>query len=96
MKIEGRKPPDSPEIRLRTQKVGQAVPISPAESTQNLKATDQVHLSEKAKEISRLKKIIEEMPEIRTEKVEALKKAIADGQYRIDPLALAGKILEEQ
>jgi negative regulator of flagellin synthesis FlgM len=96
MKIEGRKPPDSPEILLRTQKVGHTQPIAPAENSQNLKQADQVHLSEKAKELSRLKQLIEQMPEIRTEKVEALKQAIAEGRYQIDPLALAGKILEEQ
>ncbi len=35
------------------------------------------------------------MPEIRTDKVEALKKAIQEGSYQVDSLKIAGKILEE-
>lgn len=96
MKIEGRKPLDSSEVQLRTQKLGKTGQVSQAESPGQVKTSDQVNLSQEARELSELKRIIEQMPEIRTEKVEALKKAIAEGRYRIDTLAIAGKILEEQ
>lgn len=96
MKIEGRRPLDSPEIQLRTQKLGKTEQVAQTESPQNVQPTDQVNLSAQARELSELKKIIEQMPEVRTEKVEALKKAIAEGRYKIDALAIANKILEEQ
>ncbi len=57
--------------------------------------SDQVHLSGKAKELEELKQIIQQMPEIRTDKVEALKKAIQEGSYQVDSLKIAGKMLEE-
>ena len=57
--------------------------------------SDQVHLSGKAKELEELKQVIHQMPEIRTDKVEALKKAIQEGSYQVDSLKIAGKILEE-
>ncbi|MGC1402361.1 MAG: flagellar biosynthesis anti-sigma factor FlgM [Thermodesulfobacteriota bacterium] len=57
--------------------------------------SDRVHLSEKNKKFGYLIKIIQEMPEVRTAKVETLKKCIQEGTYKIDSFRVAGKILEE-
>jgi flagellar biosynthesis anti-sigma factor FlgM len=43
-----------------------------------------------------LKKLIHELPEIRTDKIEAVKRSIDNGTYTIDPLKIAGKIIEEE
>lgn len=56
---------------------------------------DKISLSSKAKEINELKGLIEQLPEIRTDRIEELKKAIDAGDYNIDSLKVAEKVLEE-
>lgn len=56
---------------------------------------DKKNLSDKIKEKSELKRLISELPDIRKDKVEVLKKAIEIGIYNINPLKVAGKILQE-
>ncbi len=96
MKVEGRRPFETPEVNLRAQKPDkqEATPRI-TENSQPVKKSDLVQISSKAKELGELKQIIQQMPEIRTEKVEALKKAIQEGTYQVDSLKIAGKILEE-
>jgi negative regulator of flagellin synthesis FlgM len=96
MKIEGGRPPESQDIQLRTQKLGkQEVAANSSENSQKTAQSDQVHLSGRAKEIAELKQVIQQMPEIRTDKVESLKKSIQEGSYKVDSFQVAGKILEE-
>ena len=56
---------------------------------------DKITLSGKAKEISEIKSLLSDYPEIRTDRVDAIKKAIDTGSYEIDTMAVAKKILEE-
>jgi negative regulator of flagellin synthesis FlgM len=56
---------------------------------------DKTMLSGKTKKKNELKKLISELPDIRKDKVEALKNAIEIGIYSINPLKVAGKILQE-
>ncbi len=96
MKVEGNRPPENQEVHLRTPKSGkQETAPGISEKPQRISQSDQVHLSGKAKELDELKQIIQQMPEIRTDKVEALKKAIQEGSYQVDSLKVAGKMLEE-
>jgi flagellar biosynthesis anti-sigma factor FlgM len=97
MKVEGRRPHETPEVQLRAQKPPgkQETALGVSENSQQIHKSDQVHLSGKAKELEELKQVIQQMPEIRTDKVEALKKAIQEGSYQVDSLKVAGKILEE-
>ncbi|MEW6187359.1 MAG: flagellar biosynthesis anti-sigma factor FlgM [Thermodesulfobacteriota bacterium] len=95
MKIEGRKPPENQEVQLRPQKLGKQNPGTSGEVSSTAKQSDQVNLSGKAKELNELKQVINQLPEVRTDKVEALKKAIEEGRYEIDAFKVAGKILEE-
>jgi len=96
MKIEGNRPPDTQEISLRSQNIGKAdqTPVSAGNQSQP-QGTDQVQLSGKAGEIGQLINVIQQMPEIRTDKVEAVKKSIQEGTYKVDSFGIAGKILEE-
>lgn len=57
---------------------------------------DKVSLSGKAKEISELKGLIGELPDIRRDKVDDIQKAIDTGTYNFDTVKLAQKILEEE
>jgi len=65
-----------------------------AQKTENDR--DKVSLSEKAKEISALKGLIGQIPDIRRDKVEDVKRAIDTGTYNFDSLKIAQKIIEEE
>lgn len=93
MKIYGNKPPHKKDVNhvLKTGNKG----IDKPQPSEKAKGKDLVNISKDAQEINRLKSLIEQLPEIRADKVEALKKAIESGTYTIDPLKIAEKILEE-
>ncbi len=57
---------------------------------------DKVSLSGKAKEISDLKGLIGQIPDIRRDLVDSVKKAIDTGTYNFDSLKVAHKILQEE
>ena len=59
------------------------------------KSKDKTMPSGKTKKKNDLRKLISELPDIRTDKVEVLKNAIEIGIYSINPLKVAGKILQE-
>ena len=46
-------------------------------------------------EAARLNSLFDSIPDVRSEKVEALQQQIADGSYNVEPEALAESILEE-
>jgi len=54
---------------------------------------DQVVLSQRAVEIQRAKEALSRIPEIRQNKVAALKKRIQDGNFQIDTATIAERIL---
>ncbi|MEW6116866.1 MAG: flagellar biosynthesis anti-sigma factor FlgM [Nitrospirota bacterium] len=60
---------------------------------------DQVTVSEKAKEkakeIETLQAQVGTIPEVRTDRVEAVKKAINEGTYNVKGEAVAGKMIRE-
>jgi len=55
---------------------------------------DKITVSEEARTLSRLRKEIGGVDEVRTEKVEALRDKIESGQYEVDLKAVARKFLE--
>ena len=55
--------------------------------------SDTVELS--SGEAARLNSLFDSVPEVRSEKVEALRQQIADGSFNVEPEALADSILEE-
>jgi negative regulator of flagellin synthesis FlgM len=58
-------------------------------------ATERVDLSNKAKDIQKIKQVLEQTPEIREEKVQELKHQIETGNYTINPAKIADKMLGE-
>ncbi|TKB58210.1 flagellar biosynthesis anti-sigma factor FlgM [Ferrimonas aestuarii] len=50
---------------------------------------DEVKLTAEAQQLQRAEKAMQATPEVDTAKVESLKKAIAEGQYHVDPDKLA-------
>ncbi|MEC9490263.1 MAG: flagellar biosynthesis anti-sigma factor FlgM [Halanaerobiales bacterium] len=55
---------------------------------------DKMQISDKAKDIIQSKKELQKRPEVRTEKVAALKERIENGSYKVDSKKIAVKILK--
>jgi len=58
-------------------------------------AEDKILLSERAKEVYRLTSISESLPDVREDKVSAIKSRIASGEYKVDSKKVAEKIVLE-
>ena len=81
------------------QQAAQSKSTSPREVESERKPTsqevDRVDLSMRSKELKRIEEVVASAPDVRTERVEALKKLIEDGKYEVDSKALAQKMIEE-
>lgn len=58
-------------------------------------AEDKVDLSAQSKEMKKVHEVLAAAPEVRAEKVAALKQQVESGQYRVDSDAVAEKMLKE-
>jgi negative regulator of flagellin synthesis FlgM len=58
-------------------------------------SSEQIALSSKAREIQKASELAKSAPDIRVDKVERIKQAIADGSFRVDSKDLAGKMLRD-
>ncbi len=58
-------------------------------------AKDSVSLSSGSLEVQKIRDILQETPDVRTEKVEELKARIAGGEYKVDSRQLADKMLAD-
>lgn len=54
-----------------------------------------VEISENAKLLQKANEIVHSMPDVRSEKVESLKRRIQDGTYQVDAAAVADRLLDE-
>ncbi|MBI5057032.1 MAG: flagellar biosynthesis anti-sigma factor FlgM [Nitrospirae bacterium] len=95
MRIDGNNPIDNKDLF----KVQESAGNLSAEKKQDVEKSDaekdKISLSGKSKEIGDLKAAIDQLPDVRTEKVDALKQALDTGTYNIDARKIAQKILEE-
>ena len=66
-----------------------------ANTSAGSKATDSVQISQASADIAKAKEIINEQPEVRTEKVNQVKQAIKNGSYEVDGKKVAEKIIKE-
>ena len=55
--------------------------------------TDRVVLSAGSLDLQKVRDILEQTPEVRTDRVQALKEEIARGAYQVDPHRLADKMM---
>jgi flagellar biosynthesis anti-sigma factor FlgM len=95
MKIHGNKPPDSQEINLNTQKVSKAQGQDKVTKSGETTSIDKVEISKEGKKVAELMSAIDQLPITREEKIKALKEAIESGNYQIDPLKIAQKLIDE-
>lgn len=95
MKIQGNKPPDGIEINLSTQKITQTQKTNRTNKSDRTQLSDRVRISEQGKKIAELMSAIDQLPEIREEKIREIKDAIESGTYQIVPHKIAQKLIEE-
>lgn len=89
---------DGQSIRQITQgmKPPQSEKNPPASSVSSPDAgSDRVELSPQSRDMKKIHEILATTPEVRTEKVAELKKAIADGTYRVKTEDIADKMVQE-
>lgn len=81
---------------IKTEKVqskkSESVSVSKAEKVK-AGAADRVELSAGSMEVQKAKNIIEQTPEVRMDKVQALQDQIARGEYTVDPHRLADTMM---
>lgn len=97
MIIDGNSPIDGKKPFNKVQDLSKNEDTEKKEGAQKTESDrDRVSLSGKAKEISELKGMIDGLPDIRRDRVDAVKKAIETGTYSFDSIQMAKKILEEE
>jgi negative regulator of flagellin synthesis FlgM len=74
-------------------KVEPGKPVEPPSASSEVKA-DAVNLSPEARLVALAHQILSKMPEVRAEKVTALRQQVESGQYRIDSDRIASKVVE--
>ena len=72
----------------RTGDVNKSEPGPPAQS-----ASDQVSLTESARLMVRLEKILDDLPSVDRDRIDVIKQAIADGTYAVDAQKVAAEVL---
>ena len=65
------------------------------EKTDGRLSGDTVELSSRSREMQKVQEVLQRTPDVRTEKVVALKKLIQEGKYQIDNKGLAEKMIRE-
>jgi len=62
---------------------------------ENALSADKVELSAQAKEMKKIYEVVQAAPEVRAEKVSALKKLIEEGKYDVESEAIADRMIKE-
>jgi negative regulator of flagellin synthesis FlgM len=70
-------------------------PSPSKEAEDKSSSQDKVELSVESKEMQKVYDVLQMTPDVRDEKVSALKESIQQGQYQIDSEALADKMIRE-
>ena len=71
----------------KSQKNGGSAPVEPAKSgngTENATSEDKVQLSDRARVLKAVESRVQNMPDIDQEKVDRIRNAISNGEYKID------------
>jgi negative regulator of flagellin synthesis FlgM len=76
-------------------RAGNAPAPKGAEASQKQAGSDQVSLSAEARTLAGARKAVQSAPDVREDKVAAIKQRIADGTYNVSSEALAQSILKK-
>ncbi len=89
MKINGKKPGVGTDNIVK--KVGEKDQVKQSNAGDASGAGDSVNISQRAMDLSRVKKMLESLPDVRGDMVVSLKSDIEQGSYSVD----AGKVAEK-
>ena len=68
--------------------------VKKVDAEKKVQKDDKLEISQAGKDINVAKKAIKESPDVRGDKIEAIKKQMAEGTYSVSTEALADKILD--
>jgi negative regulator of flagellin synthesis FlgM len=93
MKINNSVPPEASKLYGTVKKAGKTVDTGAAAQTNSTGSV--VNLSARARSIDEMTRAIGQLPEVREDKVNDVKKSIGNGTYTVNPGDVAGKMLDE-
>ena len=76
-----------------TRRAEQRPSAAPADSGQQGGSSDEVQLSNEARTLQALTDRIQDLPEVNVERAESIRSALESGEFQIDDLVVADKIL---
>jgi len=84
-----------PQIKTdnRVQKAKERLTTDSLVGTSASSETDRVRISASSVDVQKMKKIIQDTPAVRMDRVQALKEQIERGEYQVDPYRVADKML---
>jgi negative regulator of flagellin synthesis FlgM len=82
------------EILQKLQQDSGATKDRQVESTPAAPRGEKVEISQEAREIQRLKALLEQIPDVREKKVEEVRQLIQEGRYQVDLNAVSDRILQ--
>ncbi len=83
------------QLIQQTQKLTSSDKTHSAQEGKPAPAEDTVNLSSEAREMKKIRDILETSPDVRAERVAALKKAVETGQYEIRNEAIANGMVQD-
>ena len=85
-----------PQIKTDKVQVKKARETSPTEPTQKEPAsgTDRVELSSNSVDVQKMHEILQQTPDVRADRVHALKQQIEKGEYTVDTYKVADQMLK--
>lgn len=83
-----------PQLKTdKVQPVKRNEPVSATKATSATQGADKVNLSAGTQDIQRVREVLAQTPEVRVEKIKALKGQIERGEYKVDAHAVADRML---
>ncbi len=98
MKIDANKPPEIRGQNRSAQNIQKSPGVEPkgkAAGVGKTNAADTVDISNKSKEIADIMSAVNQLPDVRNNKVQEIKQRVDTGTYTVDPRNVAEKILKE-
>lgn len=73
---------------------GAAQPPQQSPAARKARGIDRVEISAQSREVERLKREMESIPEVRRDRVALAKQSLQDGSYQVAPTVLAQRMME--
>jgi negative regulator of flagellin synthesis FlgM len=98
MKINTQQPPENQNTNRSIQNVQKPAGLEQADKAASAKQpapADKVDISGRSREIADIMSSIEQLPDVRAQKVQELKQAVEAGTYSVDPQKVAERLLKD-